>query len=203
MSLRTNTTRSGRAIDLLAPSPGDIRLSDIAEQLANLNRWTGATAAPFSIAQHCVIVAEEMHRLDGALAGLYGLLHDAHEYVIGDIVEPTAGALAALIGPAFPRALSTLKRRIDGVIHHAFDIDWPISGTMAGLLDCVHAQVRVTEMRDIAFGYDDHIRSAADEGIRPLGRRIVPYTSYVRADEEYRRAFSRYAALAGIRQREV
>jgi 5'-deoxynucleotidase YfbR-like HD superfamily hydrolase len=84
---------SGRRLDLLDPSPLDIEIEDIAHGLARVARWNGQTngAHAFSVAQHCVLV----ERLTGELspriaraARLVALLHDAPEYVIGDLISP-------------------------------------------------------------------------------------------------------------------
>src|SRR3982074_1698639 len=84
---------SGRRLDLLDPSPLDIEIADIAHGLARVARWNGQTkgAHIFSVAQHTLLVeAIARHRL-GPLdqrLGLALLLHDAPEYVIGDMITP-------------------------------------------------------------------------------------------------------------------
>ncbi|MGA2045503.1 MAG: HD family hydrolase [Roseiarcus sp.] len=84
---------SGRRLDLIDPSPLDIEISDIAHGLARVARWNGQTrgAEIFSVAQHCLLV----EALVGAQAPqadrrthLFALLHDAPEYVIGDMISP-------------------------------------------------------------------------------------------------------------------
>jgi hypothetical protein len=89
---------SGRRLDLLDPSPYDIEIEDIAHGLSRVARWNGQTSGPhaFSVAQHCVMVE--------ALVGIFrpqidrrwrlaALLHDAPEYVIGDMISPFKAAL--------------------------------------------------------------------------------------------------------------
>lgn len=89
---------SGRRLDLLNPSPLDIEIEDIAHGLARVARWNGQTKGDhaFSVAQHCVVVqqiaAHVNPRLDRA-ARLAALLHDAPEYVIGDMISPFKAAL--------------------------------------------------------------------------------------------------------------
>ena len=84
---------SGRRLDLIDPSPLDIEIGDIAHGLARVARWNGQTVGDeiFSVAQHCLLV----EALVGALAPqapkswrLAALLHDAPEYVIGDMISP-------------------------------------------------------------------------------------------------------------------
>jgi uncharacterized protein len=89
---------SGRRLDLLNPSPLDIEIEDIAHGLARVARWNGQTKGDhaFSVAQHSLLVeAIAVHR-DSALdraARLCALLHDAPEYVIGDMISPFKAAL--------------------------------------------------------------------------------------------------------------
>jgi 5'-deoxynucleotidase YfbR-like HD superfamily hydrolase len=84
---------SGRRLDILDPSPLDIELSDIAHGLARVARWNGQTLGdfPFSVAQHSILVLEIFKTLDPEADErelLYALLHDAPEYVMGDIISP-------------------------------------------------------------------------------------------------------------------
>ena len=89
---------SGRRLDLLDPSPLDVELSDIAHGLARVARWNGQTQGdyPFSVAQHSVLVLELYRALNPeaeARALLYAVLHDAPEYVMGDIISPFKAAM--------------------------------------------------------------------------------------------------------------
>jgi 5'-deoxynucleotidase YfbR-like HD superfamily hydrolase len=84
---------SGRRLDLLDPSPLDVEIEDIAHGLARVARWNGQTAGKhiFSVAQHSLLVeriAGALHPSLPAEARLVALLHDAAEYVIGDIISP-------------------------------------------------------------------------------------------------------------------
>src|ERR1043166_6069494 len=84
---------SGRRLDLLNPSPLDIEIEDIAPGLAPVARWTGPNGgtAAFSVPQHCVLVerlASELRPRLAREARLTALLHDAPEYVIGDLISP-------------------------------------------------------------------------------------------------------------------
>lgn len=84
---------SGRRLDLLDPSPLDIEISDIAHGLARVARWNGQTSGDhaFSVAQHCLLVEALFSELAPdapADARLAALLHDAPEYVIGDMISP-------------------------------------------------------------------------------------------------------------------
>jgi hypothetical protein len=89
---------SGRRLDLLEPSPLDVEIEDIAHGLARVARWNGQTrgAHAFSVAQHCIIVEQLVSEMYPALDPrwrLAALLHDASEYVIGDMISPFKAAL--------------------------------------------------------------------------------------------------------------
>lgn len=89
---------SGRRLDLLDPSPVDIEIEDIAHGLARVARWNGQTVGdhPFSVAQHSVVVEEILAHLQPGIEPrwrLAALLHDAPEYVIGDMISPFKAAL--------------------------------------------------------------------------------------------------------------
>ena len=102
---------SGRRLDLLNPSPFDIEIEDIAHGLARVARWNGQTTGEhaFSVAQHSVVVEEVCAHLEPALDPrwrLAALLHDAPEYVIGDMISPFKAALG-FDYKAFEHALET------------------------------------------------------------------------------------------------
>lgn len=93
---------SGRRLDLLDPSPLDVEIADIAHGLARVARWNGQTSGEtiFSVAQHCLLVEQIGVALNPSLgrAGrLFLLLHDAPEYVVGDVISP----LKAVLGDAY------------------------------------------------------------------------------------------------------
>lgn len=90
---------SGRRLDILDPSPLDIELEDVAHGLARLARWNGQTAGThvFSVAQHSCLVEALAVGLDPVLGRegrLTALLHDAPEYVLGDVITPVKAAIA-------------------------------------------------------------------------------------------------------------
>ena len=93
---------SGRRLDLLDPSPLDVEIEDIAHGLARVARWNGQTQGPhiFSVAQHSLLVETIASALDmgiGPRGALYALLHDAPEYVVGDMISP----FKAVIGDSY------------------------------------------------------------------------------------------------------
>lgn len=90
---------SGRRLDLLDPSPLDIEIEDIAHGLARVARWNGQTSGDhtFSVAEHSLLVEAIAGDLDPALTKEFrcaALLHDAPEYVIGDLISPFKAALS-------------------------------------------------------------------------------------------------------------
>ena len=89
---------SGRRLDLLDPSPLDIEIEDIAHGLARVARWNGQTIGPciFSVAQHSLLVEKIAEALEPGIGRgerLFMLLHDAPEYVIGDMISPFKAAI--------------------------------------------------------------------------------------------------------------
>ncbi|MGE0408125.1 MAG: HD domain-containing protein [Amphiplicatus sp.] len=89
---------SGRRLDLLDPSPLDIEIEDIAHGLARVARWNGQTSGPlpFTVAQHSLLVEEFCLQMKPGWPlkwRLAALLHDAPEFVIGDLISPFKGAL--------------------------------------------------------------------------------------------------------------
>jgi 5'-deoxynucleotidase YfbR-like HD superfamily hydrolase len=89
---------SGRRLDLLAPSPDDVAIEDIAHGLARVARWNGQTYGThaFSVAEHALVVEDIAFALNpgwGKDWRLAALLHDAPEYVIGDLISPFKAAL--------------------------------------------------------------------------------------------------------------
>ena len=90
---------SGRRLDLLDPSPLDIEIEDIAHGLARVARWNGQTRGDhtFSVAEHSLLVEAIAGSLDAKLSRefrLAALLHDAPEYVVGDLISPFKAALS-------------------------------------------------------------------------------------------------------------
>lgn len=89
---------SGRRLDLINPSPVDIEIEDIAHGLSRVARWNGQTtgAHAFSVAQHSLLVEELAGQMGRELSPAWRLailLHDAPEYVIGDMISPFKAAL--------------------------------------------------------------------------------------------------------------
>ena len=110
---------SGRRLDLLDPSPLDIEIEDIAQGLARVARWNGQTTGEhgYSVAQHCILVEDIACALRPGLAArwrLAALLHDAAEYVIGDMISPFKAALG-LNYRAF-------EHRLEAAIHLRFGL---------------------------------------------------------------------------------
>ncbi|MEJ1157835.1 HD family hydrolase [Prosthecomicrobium sp. N25] len=110
---------SGRRLDLLDPSPLDVEIADIAHGLARVARWNGQTAGDhaFSVAQHSILVDDIALRYEPGLpAGsrLAILLHDAPEYVIGDMISP----FKAVIGGAY----KLVEARLQAAIHIRFGL---------------------------------------------------------------------------------
>ena len=124
-------TAWGREVDLVEPDPATIHIDDIAHHLARINRFSGATRETWSVAAHSLLVAELMGR-EGCtpVDCLYGLLHDAHEYVVGDIVSPVSGAVQDDLNLSY-EPFELVKDRLDRAIWIALDLDRPAREIMA------------------------------------------------------------------------
>ncbi|WP_332687062.1 HD family hydrolase [Bosea sp. (in: a-proteobacteria)] len=110
---------SGRRLDLLDPSPLDVEIEDIAHGLARVARWNGQTrgAHSFSVAQHSLLVEAIAGHLNPDWPQpwrLMALLHDAPEYVIGDMISP----FKAVMGDAY----KAVELRLLGAIHLRFGL---------------------------------------------------------------------------------
>jgi uncharacterized protein len=126
-------------VDLLDPKPETITRKAIAIGLAHINRWCGCTELPVTDAQHSVVVMQIFRRLnpDLAWAGIYALLHDAHEYLIGDITTTTADRMESRV-PGFKLQLEAEKARLDVFIRQAFGIPEPDANILAAVHEADH-----------------------------------------------------------------
>jgi len=107
---------SGRRLDLLDPSPADIEIADIAHGLARVARWNGQTVGDhaFSVAQHALVVEQIAATLEPNTEPrwlLAALLHDAPEYVIGDLISPFKAAVGLDYKAFEVRLLQAIHRR--------------------------------------------------------------------------------------------
>jgi len=110
---------SGRRLDLLDPTPVDIEIGDIAHGLSFVARWNGQTEGdfPYSVAEHSLLVERLHARLAPRAPAkwrLAALLHDAPEYVIGDMISPVKTA----IGPGY----DDLDKRLAAAVHLRFGL---------------------------------------------------------------------------------
>jgi 5'-nucleotidase len=110
---------SGRRLDLLDPSPLDVEIADIAHGLSRVARWNGQTSGAhiFSVAQHTLLVDIVMRAQDPEIDDrlrLAALLHDAPEYVIGDMISPFKAAL----GDGY----KAIEKRLLAAIHIRFSL---------------------------------------------------------------------------------
>jgi 5'-deoxynucleotidase YfbR-like HD superfamily hydrolase len=110
---------SGRRLDLLDPSPLDVEIADIAHGLARVARWNGQTRGDhaFSVAQHSLVVEEIFRRCNpdaGPTALQMTLLHDAPEYVIGDMISP----FKSVVGGGY----KSVEQRLEAAIHLRFGL---------------------------------------------------------------------------------
>lgn len=124
---------SGRRLDLLSPDPADIEIADIAHGLARVARWNGQTKGDhtFSVAQHSLLVERIVCETHSELSRrdlLAALLHDAPEYVIGDLISPFKAAIGLDYKAFELRLLSAIHRRYDLPLTEAPELTAIIKG---------------------------------------------------------------------------
>ena len=151
---------SGRRLDLLDPSPLDVEIADIAHGLARVARWNGQTigAHIFSVAQHTLLVEtvmrHEQPRVDERLR-LAALLHDAPEYVIGDMISPFKAVLDG--------HYKAVEKRLLGAIHIRFGLPPVLSEEVTSAIKAADRGAAYLEATELA-GF------SASEAKRLFGR---------------------------------
>lgn len=168
-SLHWTQTTTGRKLDLLRPDPTQIDFAnDVAPALGKLARFNGHTVGypAYSVAQHCVMGAEglwaagegKMHEGGRVRMAALFLLHDCHEFAIGDITTPVVAALDAIRWPDGPPAgastglvgqlVKDLKHRLDVAIYQAAGVAMP---TEAEAKAIKHWDARMMRAERLAF----------------------------------------------------
>ena len=133
-------TYTGRRFHFLDPDPQEIHMLDIAWALAHTPRWGGHTTAPYSVAQHSVVVASLVREAGGWEGpALYALLHDASEAYLGDIPAPVKRFL-----PDYKRIEATVQE----AIYARFGLRDP-GGTWQEMTDLADIQAFRWEARDL------------------------------------------------------
>lgn len=185
---------SGRRLDLLNPAPGDIAIEDIAHGLARVARWNGQTVGvhAFSVAQHVLIVEEIAHALNPrwpAQWRLAALLHDAAEYVVGDLISPFKTAIG-LDYKAF-------ELRLLDAIFNRFDVPVPLPADVAAAIkraDRIAAFFEATRLA--GFSQDEaHIYFDYDEELPDTLRSALSALTAKPADTAQKNFLARFAAL--------
>ncbi len=183
---------SGRRLDLLDPSPLDIEIADIAHGLARVARWNGQTrgAHIFSVAQHTLLVEavmrEQAPRID-ARVRLAALLHDAPEYVIGDMISP----FKAVLGGDY----KAVEKRLLAAIHIRFGLPAMPGGEIERQIkeaDRGAAYLEATELAGFAQAEAKRL-FGRDPGLPPATQSdyLVPWT----AAKAEKRFLARFEAL--------
>lgn len=137
---------SGRRLDLLDPSPLDVEIEDIAHGLSRVARWNGQTrgSQPFSVAEHSLLVERVLVELKENTPikwRLAALLHDAPEYVIGDVIRP----FKMVIGTQY----KTVEARLQAAVHIRFGLPAKLPKPVQGLIkraDKIAAYLEATQL---------------------------------------------------------
>jgi 5'-deoxynucleotidase YfbR-like HD superfamily hydrolase len=156
---------SGRRLDLLDPTPVDIEIVDIAHGLAFVARWNGQTRGDYaySVAEHSLLVEEICGRLKPdwpAKWRLAALLHDAPEYVIGDMISPVKAA----VGPGY----GALDERLTAAIHLRFGLPAILPAPVKSLIkraDKLSAWLEATQLAGFAAPEADRFFGAPDPAL--------------------------------------
>jgi 5'-deoxynucleotidase YfbR-like HD superfamily hydrolase len=181
---------SGRRLDLLDPSPLDIEIEDIAHGLAFVARWNGQTTGdwPYSVAEHSLLVEELYARANPGADPrwrLAALLHDAPEYVIGDMISPVKDA----VGPGY----AELDARLAAAIRLRFGLPAVLPDAVKRAIkraDKVSAWLEATQIAGFAPAEADRFFGRPPPGLVE-GLAIAP-----RPPAEVRAAYrARHAAL--------
>jgi uncharacterized protein len=165
---------SGRRLDLLDPSPLDVEIEDIAHGLARVARWNGQTRGPhiFSVAQHSILVERLAVAMEPSLSSrhrMIALLHDAPEYVIGDIISP----FKAAVGDAY----KSVEHRILAAIHVRFSLPTETPATLTRLVkkaDRAAAFIEATQLAGFTQSEAERFFGRPDVRPRDLDRLIAP-----------------------------
>ena len=180
---------SGRRLDLLDPSPLDVEIEDIAHGLAFVARWNGQTRGdyPYSVAEHSLLV-EAIYGAQNPKAPdkwrLAALLHDAPEYVIGDMISPVKAA----VGPGY----AALDGRLTEAVHLRFGLPASLPKTVKAAIKRADRISAWAEAVQIA-GFEE--READRFFTRPRDPGAIRIT--LRAPMETKAAFlARFEALS-------
>ncbi|HVV26686.1 MAG TPA: HD family hydrolase [Rhizomicrobium sp.] len=157
---------SGRRLDLLEPSPLDVEIEDIAHGLARVARWNGQTrgAHAFSVAQHSVLVERLVTELSPRLsreARLTALLHDAPEYVVGDLISP----FKAAVGMNY----KALEEKLQAAIHLRFGLPSIVPPALKALLkraDHISAYYEATQLAGFSEAEAKPLFGSPPKGLR-------------------------------------
>jgi 5'-deoxynucleotidase YfbR-like HD superfamily hydrolase len=154
---------SGRRLDLLDPTPMDIEIEDIAHGLAFVARWNGQTRGDhaYSVAEHSLLVETLFGRMAPGVSAkwlLAALLHDAPEYVIGDMISPVKSA----VGPGYEE----LDARLTAAIHIRFGLPAVIPAaikTQIKQADRVSAWMEAVEIAGFSMAEADRLFGKPDQ----------------------------------------
>ena len=184
---------SGRRLDLLDPSPMDIEIEDIAHGLARVARWNGQTVGQhaFSVAQHSVVVEEIVAHIQPDVEPrwrLAALLHDASEYVIGDMISPFKAALGY--------DYKLFEERLENAIHVRFGLPAKTPAAIKALIKQADRACAFFEATQLA-GFS-HAESLDFFGAPPAGYelKIEPQAPFD-AQAHYLRRFEVLSEAAG------
>jgi hypothetical protein len=184
---------SGRRLDLLDPSPLDIQIEDIARGLARVARWNGQTSGDhaFSVAEHSVVVERIFSQLYPNASvhdRLTALLHDAAEYVVGDMISP----FKAVLGGDY----KAVEKRLDDAVNRRFGLTAPTKPALKKKIkrsDVICAWFEATQIAGFSVDEADQFFITPPDGLHitikpsPVVKAEADFLARFEALEEERR----------------
>lgn len=187
-------TASGVRLDLDAPRPADIRLSDVAGALSRICRFGGQAQTYYSVAQHAVLVAELVERAGHPELGLAALHHDSHEAFACDLPSPLKRRINAASDNYYEKLCQSLDRAIDT----AFGIgDLRADPAVVEIIKDADQRALLLEARKLlhdggkGLSADRRLAHDAVDGLPELPAPLDPRT----AEQEFLAAHARFARL--------
>jgi hypothetical protein len=112
----------------------DISIQTVAYQLARLPRFAGASAFPYTVGQHSLNVVRLLTYFNASIeARLSGLVHDAHEILLGDIPTPFQHWFAQRFSKG-EDLLEQAKTALDADILPSLGVPYPFSKSVSTLV---------------------------------------------------------------------
>lgn len=191
-------TATGKLVNLLNPSKKSINFKVAASCLAKVNRFSGHTTQPYSVAEHSCRLAGLVSRH----LRPYALLHDFHEAYTTDIPQPMQEAIIAELKKLgiHQDPVKKIKHNLDKAIHAAAGLKWPLSEEDQSSLKIAEEFLLAWEFRDLFDGcveMPDELKA-----YRISSNRLSPWDWSTAADKFYQMVFKEIIEKKPVKSRE-